>query len=45
MGRAAQAAQASPAARMVEMLAVPIGLAATDPAPGLTPVGGVAVYT
>jgi hypothetical protein len=45
MGRAAQAAQAGPAARMAEMLAVPIGLAATDPAPGSTPVGGVAVYT
>lgn len=34
-----------PAARRAEMPAVPIGLAATDPAPGSTPVGGVAVYT
>ena len=39
------AVQAGPGARMAKTPAVPIGLAATDPAPGSTPVGGVAVYT
>ena len=32
--------QATPGARMAEMPTTPIGIAATDPAPGSTPVGG-----